>query len=133
MCNMPNKAGPIVTKIVVSLERQKLLAHENATIVYEFDCATGDSQNPTPRGNFSILPGRKHRKYRSKQYNAQMDYAMFFYKGYAIHMAYAVGVTSYLKWCGVQGIGSHGCVRLSEENARELFDHTPYQTPVQIV
>jgi lipoprotein-anchoring transpeptidase ErfK/SrfK len=129
---MPNQAKPIVTRIVVSLERQKLLAYENETVVYEFDCATGDGANPTPKGDFRIQPGRKYRKYRSKQYDAQMDYAMFFHKGYAIHMAYAVGITSYLKWAGVQGVGSHGCVRLSENDARELFDHTPCQTPVKI-
>ena len=125
------KSKPIVTRIVVNLERQVLLAYENNREVYEFHCVTGDKDHPTPRGNFRVY--RKHRKYRSKKYNVQMDYAMFFYKGYAIHMAYFVGVMSFLKWGGIHYFGSHGCVRLAELNARELFDHTPYRTHVKIV
>jgi lipoprotein-anchoring transpeptidase ErfK/SrfK len=82
--------------IVVNLNRQVLDAFSSLNRVYHFDCAAGDAQHPTPPGYFAIQAGRKHAKYRSKTYDAQMDYAMFFHQGYAIHMAYMVGVTSLL-------------------------------------
>jgi lipoprotein-anchoring transpeptidase ErfK/SrfK len=125
------QAKPIVTKIVVKLSDQTLTAYENKAEVYKFHCATGDSAHPTPQGKWRIY--RKHRKYRSKKYDAQMDYAMFFHGGYAIHMAYLVTAHSFLKSAGFGYFGSHGCVRLSEEDAKNLFEHTPYKTWVHVV
>jgi lipoprotein-anchoring transpeptidase ErfK/SrfK len=119
--------------IVVHLKQQILDAYSNLTRIYHLDCVAGDAMHPTPPGYYAIQPGRKYRKYRSRTYDAQMDYAMFFYHGYAIHMAYMVGVSSYLKWAGVDSLGSHGCVRLSESDASILFDWTPVNTPVVIL
>ncbi len=50
--------------------------------------------------------------------------------GKAIHQSNAVGLTSVLKDLGFNQLGSHGCVRLAEENARKLFDWAPMNTPV---
>lgn len=62
-----------------------------------------------------------------------MNYAMFFtVDGKAIHQSNAVGITSILKDWGVNQLGSHGCVRLSEDNARTLFDWAPMNTTVFI-
>ena len=94
--------------IVVNLKRQVLDAFSHLTRAHHFDCAAGDAQHPTPPGYYAIQPGRKHEKYRSRTYDAQMDYAMFFHQGYAIHMAHMVGVTSFLKWAGVDSLGSQG-------------------------
>ncbi|HHL4083217.1 L,D-transpeptidase [Burkholderia sp. A2] len=45
---------------------------------------TGDSEHPTDRGAFRIM--RKYPTYRSRAYNVQMDYAMFFTgDGKALH------------------------------------------------
>lgn len=123
--------SPIITKIVVNLNEQKLYAYENASQVYDFHCTTGDNDHPTPAGTWRIY--RKHESYRSRKYDAQMDWAMFFHEGYAIHMAYAVTLTSFLRRAGLGYFGSHGCVRLPEDNARTLFSHTPTRTLVQIV
>jgi len=81
---------PFSRKIVVSLGRQVLTAFESDGKVFlECDCVTGDSTHPTEPGTFYIL--RKERIYRSKTYNAQMDYAMFFTRdGKAIHKANSV-------------------------------------------
>ncbi len=117
-------------RIVVELNRQGLTAFDGTTKVHEFDCATGDSDHPTPMGIFKI--SRRHRLYVSKTYNVRMDCAMFFHKGYAIHQAYAVGPTSYLRWLGIEYFGSHGCVRLSKGNALTLFEWTPMHTVVEV-
>ncbi len=66
-------------RIVVELNRQGLTAFDGTTKVHEFDCATGDSDHPTPMGIFKI--SRRHRLYVSKTYNVRMDCAMFFHKG----------------------------------------------------
>jgi len=62
-----------------------------------------------------------------------MNYAMFFtIDGKAIHQSNAVGVTSILKDWGINDLGSHGCVRLAEDNAAKLFQWAPIGTPVFI-
>ncbi|WP_349252623.1 L,D-transpeptidase [Burkholderia sp. AU32357] len=52
--------------------------------MFRFDCVTGDSEHPTDRGAFRIM--RKYPTYRSRAYNMQMNYAMFFTgDGKALH------------------------------------------------
>jgi lipoprotein-anchoring transpeptidase ErfK/SrfK len=116
--------------IVVSLRRQVLVALNDLQPAHTFDCVSGDSAHPTPPGLYRVH--RKHRRYRSRTYDAQMDYAMFFHRGYAIHMAYGVTFSSYLRWAGATELGSHGCVRLAESDARLLFAWTAMQTRVLI-
>jgi len=117
--------------IVVSLNEQTLEAFDGAHRVFEYDCTTGERSHPTDPGVFHI--SRKYREYRSRTYDPQMSYAKFFSAdGKAIHQASAVWLTSTLRTLGMDGIGSHGCVRLSEENARQLFDWTPEGTMVHI-
>lgn len=119
-------------KIVVKLNAQILLAMEHNDVLAEFDCVTGDQEHPTDVGLFQVF--RKDKKHFSKKYNAQMDYALFFTSdGKAIHMAHLVGPCSYLKYFGIEAIGSHGCVRLAEEDAKWLFDWTPLHTPVHVL
>ena len=117
--------------IIVDLDDQNLYAYDGKKKIHEFHCASGDKKHPT-----AIKPSlhhifRKHQKYRSRAYNAQMDYAMFFTNdGKAIHQSNAVSVTSFLKVVGIESLGSHGCVRLSEDDAKKLFSWAPMNTPV---
>jgi len=105
---------------------------ENNDVVAEFDCVTGDEDHPPDVGRFQIF--RKEKKCFSKKYNSQMDYAMFFTAdGKAIHMAHVVGLCSYLKYFGIESIGSHGCVRLDEKDAKWLFIWAPLHTPVHVL
>ncbi|MET0028240.1 MAG: L,D-transpeptidase [Candidatus Thiodiazotropha sp.] len=119
--------------IVVDLDDQNLFAYEGNKMVYRFYCTSGDQTHPTARWPEVHKVFRKHKEYRSKKYDAQMNYAMFFtLDGKAIHQAYAVSVTSILKDVGMNSFGSHGCVRLSEANAETLFSWTPMSTTVFI-
>jgi lipoprotein-anchoring transpeptidase ErfK/SrfK len=118
-------------KIVVKLDRQVLLAYDGDQLVHEFDCATGDDEHGTTAGLYAI--SRKHRYYRSRKYDAQMNFAMFFSRdGKAIHESHGVGVTSYLRYLGVTSLGSHGCVRLASDNAATMFEWTPVGTKVYV-
>jgi lipoprotein-anchoring transpeptidase ErfK/SrfK len=120
-------------RIVVLLDSLKLQAYENDTLVYEFDHVPGDDDHKTPKGCHFI--NRKHKTYRSKTYNAQMDYAMFFTTtGEAIHQYHGGISIDMLKGLrstfGSAVVGSHGCVRLDKENAEKLFNWAPMGTPV---
>ena len=118
-------------RIEVNLSRQVLLAFDGATQVYSFDCVSGDDSHPTPLGYWRI--NRKHRHYVSHTYHVRMDYAMFFTTtGEAIHQSHLVGPLSYLKMMGLGFVGSHGCVRLAEEDAATLFAWAPMGTPVWV-
>lgn len=120
-------------QIIVDLDDQNLYAYEGNRLVHSFFCASGDKVHPTATWPSAHKIFRKHKVYRSKKYNAQMDFAMFLTAdGKAIHQSNAVSMTSILKDFGINQLGSHGCVRLSKENASVLFDWAPLQTTVFI-
>jgi lipoprotein-anchoring transpeptidase ErfK/SrfK len=117
--------------ILVDLDDQNLYAFNGPKLIFEFYCASGDRVHPTATWPSLYKIFRKHEVYRSRTYNAQMDYAMFFTSdGKAIHQSNVVGLTSVLKDIGLNQLGSHGCVRLSEENAKKLFSWAPMGTPI---
>jgi hypothetical protein len=120
-------------KIVVDLRTQKLEAYLGDTIVFSFPCVTGDRAHPTEPGRFKIM--RKVHPYTSRTYKVPMDYAMFFTRdGKAIHQYHgpvALGLLRSFR-LGPLGatVGSHGCVRLSEVDARMMYAWTPVGTEV---
>ncbi len=124
-------------EIFVDLARQILYAFDGEEVFRQYDCVSGDNAHATTVGRHRI--SRKHRIYRSRQYDAQMNYAMFFHRGEAIHEAQAVQLMSYAR-VGLRGLGlgendpfgSHGCVRLDSRAARELFDWAPMGTSVHV-
>lgn len=73
--------------IVIDIAKQQLIANEKGKQVFRFSCVTGDGAHPTPKGIFKII--KKHREYRSKKYNAQMNFAMRInWDGVFIHEGY---------------------------------------------
>jgi lipoprotein-anchoring transpeptidase ErfK/SrfK len=89
----------------------------------EADAQGAELGTNTPAGYFELDPKRFFENYRSVQWNEAMPYAMFFnwmdhgtQTGLAIHAATDAAV-------GQLGTrASAGCVRLSPENARTLFN-----------
>jgi hypothetical protein len=125
--------APGAKEIVVDLASQTLEATEGGKRAFFFDCVTGDSSHPTDKGSFRIL--RKLHPHTSTTYHVRMDHAMFFTSdGKAIHQYHGVVpllVVRTLK-SGTDFFGSHGCVRLTEENARALYQWAPVGTPVRV-
>ena len=120
-------------QIIVDLGEQTLYAYDGATRAFAFDCTSGDAKHPTAERPTLFSVSRKEKTYRSKKYDAQMNYAMFFTSDLkAIHQSNAVAMTSIMKSWGMNYFGSHGCVRLSESHAARLFDWTPPATPIFI-
>jgi hypothetical protein len=77
----------------------------------------------TPQGIFKLDRDRFHQDYTSNQWQSPMPYAMFFdwridgrQSGLAVHGTDEEGVKS------LGQRASHGCIRLSTDNARTLFE-----------
>jgi len=121
-----------VKEIHIYIERQVLIAQENGKEIYNFDIVTGRDGKETTAGTYEIF--RKHEKYTSQSYGAEMPYAMFFSAdGKAIHGTQMATLRSYLHTYITESVGSHGCVGLTDDNALALFEWAPMGTPVIVV
>jgi lipoprotein-anchoring transpeptidase ErfK/SrfK len=100
-------------QIVVSLDRQQLTLYSGSQPIAHSRVSTGTASHPTPTGIFSVI--QKDRWHRSNLYN---DAPMWYMQR--------------ITWSGVamhQGIvpnhpASHGCIRLPEAFARQLWGIT---------
>ena len=118
-------------RILIKLREATLYAFEGDVLKFKFDTATGRDNFRTEPGSYKIL--RKHKVYRSRKYNSPMPYAMFFSEdGKAIHQSDWVSGKHLFQHFGIYWFGSHGCAGLHEEDAKVLFEWTPYHTPVVV-
>ncbi|GJE59819.1 L,D-transpeptidase [Methylobacterium trifolii] len=109
---MPAQAG-IVAQIDQS--RQRMRVFVNGALSYDWPVSTARRGFYTPNGSYRV--GLMAPMWRSRKYHGSpMPHAMFFRGGYAIHGTYAVGQLG--------SRASHGCIRLSPGNARQLFGLT---------
>ena len=114
-------------EIQVFIERQVLVALENGEEIYSFDIVTGRGEKETTAGRFKIF--RKHEQYTSKTYGSEMPHTMFFTKdGKAIHGTTMATLRSYLHSYLTESVGSQGCVGLTDDNSKALFDWAPVGT-----
>lgn len=119
----PNRSV-VKRRIEVNVTEQRLRAYENDNLVMEFLCSTastgiivGTDTNPEDPhdhvgDDFTILD--KDRDKFSNTYQVPMPYALHYFGGHYIH------ATDEVAKLGQRA--SHGCVRLSIEDARQLFD-----------
>lgn len=119
-------------EIRVFIEEQVLVALENDEEIYSFDIVTGRDGKETIAGSYKIF--RKHEKYTSKTYGSEMPYTMFFTEdGKAIHGTQMATLRSYLHSYLSDSVGSQGCVGLTDDNAKALFDWALVGTPVIVI
>lgn len=122
------KAAP-KKEIRVFIEQQALVALEDGEEVYSFDIVTGREGKETTAGRYRVF--RKHEKYTSKTYGSEMPYTMFFTAdGKAIHGTQMATLRSYLHSYLTESVGSEGCIGLTDDNAKALFDWAPVGTLV---
>lgn len=99
--------------VLIRLSQQTMSVAVNGSELATWPVSTARRGYHTPTGRFR--PYSLERMHYSKLYdNTPMPYSIFFHGGYAIH-----GTTE------VHNLGrpvSHGCVRLSPDNARLLFE-----------
>lgn len=119
-------------EIRVYIDRQFLIALEGEEEKYRFDVVTGRDGKETTAGTYQIF--RKHEKYESRAYGAEMPYTMFFTAdGKAIHGTQMAPLRSYLKTLGADDVGSMGCVGLTDDNAKVLFEWAPMGTRIVVI
>lgn len=97
----------------IDLSSQRMDVYVDGKRAYTWRVSTGKSGYRTPTGTFR--PKRMKRVHYSNRFNdAYMPNSIFFLGGYAIHGTAATG-----------SLGrpvSHGCVRLSQGNAKRLYN-----------
>lgn len=119
--------------IVVDLQAQSISAYDGGSLFHQCECVSGDSDHPTPTGRFKIQ--RKQHPYTSHKYHVPMNYAMFFKDtGEALHQYHGPAPWWLLRVSReiTKLVGSHGCVRLQEADARKLYVWAQVGTPVEI-
>jgi lipoprotein-anchoring transpeptidase ErfK/SrfK len=107
------KAPPAAVQIHVDISTQSMSVNVNGSHYASWRVSTGRRGFETPTGSYSVK--RMARMHYSKKYdNAPMPHAMFYTGGIAIH-----GTNSVHK---LGRPASHGCVRLAQGNAAQLFN-----------
>ncbi len=124
----PSGVGRDEKWIHISLGEQTLVAYEGDTPVFATLVSTGKKGYATPRGNFRV-----HEKYLAFTMSAtdpidgfyeveEVPYAMFYWRGYAIHGAY---------WHDDFGqVKSHGCTNLAPIDSKWLYYWSAPEVPV---
>ncbi|MEL6751945.1 MAG: L,D-transpeptidase [Pseudomonadota bacterium] len=103
-------AGRVTAR--VDLSQQTMNVYKGGKRLYTWPVSTGRAGYRTPTGTWKVH--RMHKEYYSKKYDgAPMPYAMFYYRGFAIHGTNAIS--------RLGRTASHGCVRLHPSNAATLF------------
>ena len=112
--------GPILA--VVSLARQRIWVYGSAGLIAQSEVSTGTASHPTPSGVFSIV--QKNRFHRSNIYSAApMPYMQrITWSGIALHAGVVPGHPA-----------SHGCIRLPNQFAVELWGMTRVGARVVVV
>ena len=112
---------PLNTYIDVNLETQTVTYILDGNNVWESQCVTGDvsKHRSTPTGIFSVTGHVKGTYLIGPTWKNWVDYWMPFYQGCGLHDA------TWRKTFGgeiYKTNGSHGCVNLPYDKAKELFD-----------
>lgn len=104
-------------RLTIFLDSQVFQYSEDGMLARHGPISSGSPEHPTPSGNFKILSKDKNK--RSSSYtnyfnqNTPMPYSLQFSGPYYVHEGYLPG-----------NAASHGCVRLSYQDAKFLFERT---------
>ena len=115
--------------VVVDVSSQLLTYFENCNPILTGSTVTGTVYTPTEIGLYSIYAKKEDTYLTGEDYQVHVDYWMAFNGGQGFHDA------SWRKKFGgniYEKNGSHGCVNLEPDNARELYDKTKVGTKVLI-
>ncbi len=109
--------GPVV--VIVSIPSQEIYVYRNGVRIGRSTVSTGDKEHATPTGIYTIL--QKKEDHESSIYQgAKMPYMQrLTWDGIALHAGKLPGYPA-----------SHGCVRLSEEFAENLYSVTKNSSTV---
>jgi lipoprotein-anchoring transpeptidase ErfK/SrfK len=124
----------MITKIVVSIPEQTLFAYHGSEVLRQIKVSTAAGPSLPPGeelesphshvGYFRVE--RKDPDHISGEFGSPMPFAMFYWRGHAIHAT----EPKFYNQLGTPA--SHGCVRTTLDDAKWLFERTALNTPVII-
>ncbi len=106
--------SPAAAKVMIDIDLSSQTMHVEASSgTYDWPISSARDGYVTPDGTFSPQ-SLQTIHYSKKYYHSPMPHSIFFDGGFAIHGTYETA------WLGRPA--SHGCVRISPQNAALLFD-----------
>ena len=127
-------------KVEISISKQKVYVYQwhfgsYSKLVKTMTCTTGTKETPTPLGTFK-MGGPCGRWYFFKKFDCWAQYASRIVGGILFHsVIYSEKDESTLRQSTVNALGSrasHGCVRLSVENAEWIYKNIAAGTTCRI-
>ena len=123
-------------RIIVSISQQRMYLYENGQSVQTWSCSTGEIGRGTKPGHYKVET-RLDMAYASA-WGLDMPYWLgIYYAGpteNGIHAPPIIRATGQKMWDGLIGYPvSFGCIILSDENAKALYEWAPYNTPVDVM
>lgn len=109
--------------ILISLSQHTLYLHCNGEIYKQYRIAVGKSSTPTPRGEFSII---------NKKMNPGGPFGVR-WMGFHPNPWPSYGIHGTNAPSSIGKSVSHGCIRLHNEDVKELYSLVNIGTPVTIV
>lgn len=118
-------------RVEISISKQKVYVYKwhfgsYSKLVKTMTCTTGTTETPTPLGSFK-MGGPCGRWYYFKKFDCWAQYASRITGGILFHsVIYSEKDEATLRQSTVNALGtraSHGCVRLSVENARWIYEN----------
>lgn len=131
----PRAAVPVTepawAKVVVDLSEQRLVVHDHAgNIVRTWKVSTGDDATPTPIGRYRVT-SKSLRTHAVGNPRVTMSHMVRFRGGIGFHSIPRLDGKPLDTPLGERGV-SHGCVRLADRNARELYRRLPVGATVVV-
>lgn len=128
---------PYVVKVSTADQRVYVYGLDNnneyTQLVRTMKCSTGKDATPTPKGTFQATTGPGARWHYFKKYNCWAQYAYYIEGDILFHSVLYNQKDGPVTQSSVNNLGrkaSHGCVRLSVEDAKWLYQNCPAKTKV---
>ncbi|MDO4739990.1 MAG: L,D-transpeptidase family protein [Eubacteriales bacterium] len=127
--------------LVVDVSDQRVYAYswsggEFSNLVRTMTCSTGKKETPTPLGTFTSTTGRGARWHYFTKFECWAQYAWYIEGDILFHsVLFSEKDESTVTSSSVRNLGkraSHGCVRLSVEDARWIWENCPNKTTVVV-
>ena len=115
--------------VVIDISSQNLKLYNDKNIEINTSVVTGNNENPSDIGLFSIYSKRQNTYLKGEDYSRFVNYWMAYNGGEGIHDAYwrnSFGGNIYKKR------GSHGCINMPLTDAEELYENVKIGTKVLV-
>lgn len=128
-------------KLIIDVSDQRVYVYQWTGTSYgehigTMKCSTGTKSDPTPLGTYQAAGPAGGRWYYFKDFDCYAQYATRIIGGILFHsVIYGRADESTLQRSSVRNLGrraSHGCIRLSVDNAKWIYQNCPVGTTVVI-